>query len=211
MPVVNPYNPYGSPLVQGGDPFGGMGMPAPGGGGGGPGSSICWAAGLGANCTWADLAITGVGAAVDYFGGGGSEPESAPDPTVPGNGGCPGMFSVRDPITGRCVDLTALPPGGDPAFTAPVGEAVKGRYGAGLRPGQRTVDRLVCPGGWVLGDDDVCYERLARSRRKWDPGMKPLLTGGDRAAIRKAASAANKLKRARKGIKKASRALDKVC
>lgn len=102
-------------------------------------------------------------------------------------------------------------PGGDPLFSAPVGEAVMGRYGPGIRPGVETIDRRVCPPGFVLGKDEVCYERLSRKRRKWDPGMKPLLTGGDRAAIRKAAAAGRKLKRSKKQLKKASRALEKAC
>lgn len=190
-----------------------------GGGGGGAPSWACALIGQ-QTCSYADL----IAAGINLFGGGGSEPPTG-DPSVPGTrfgqqggtgnqdagGPCPGLSSIYDPVTGRCVNVTDAAPGGDPLFTAPTGEAVHGRYGAGVVPAQQSRTVRMCPSGWVLGDDGVCYERLARSRRMWDPGMKPLLTGGDRAAIRKAARAASKLKRAKKQLRKSSRALEKAC
>lgn len=144
-----------------------------------------------------------------------------------GNGGggvqeCPGLMSVYVPGAG-CVDLSALPPGGRPALKGAIqtngagleeyGPAVKGLYGVGLQPRSevQTVNR--CPPGYALGTDEVCYEGLARNspRRKWPMGQKPLLTPGDRAAIRKAKSAARKLAGSKRSLKKAARALEKVC
>jgi hypothetical protein len=140
-------------------------------------------------------------------------------------GSCPGLFSVRLP-DGRCVDLSALPPGGDPAITPGVdprvetgfsfgapafGAPVLGLYGAGVLPEVEEVMTRRCPAGWKLGKDNVCYESLSRTQRKWDPGMKPLLSGGERAAIARAARAGRKLVTARKGLKKASAALGKAC
>lgn len=145
-------------------------------------------------------------------------------PTSSGGGGggdCPGAFSVR--IGGRCVDLTALPPGGDPAVTGQVspgvslaapsgmGQLVAGYYGIGVVPRVEARTVRECPPGFKLGKDGVCYENLSRTQRMWDPGVKPLLTGGDRNAIARAARAAGKLERSKKAIRKASKALGKVC
>ena len=139
-----------------------------------------------------------------------------------GTGGdCPGAWSVRGP-GGTCIDLTALPPGGDPAVTGGVqlpggsdgyGAAVRGLYGVGIQPRVEAQTVRRCPPGTALGKDGVCYEGLHRNspKRAWPMGMKPLMTGGDRAAIRKAASAAAKLGRAKKTLSKASKALGKVC
>jgi hypothetical protein len=138
-----------------------------------------------------------------------------------GAGDCPGAFSVR--IAGQCVDLTALPPGGDPAITGQVGPGVSldapqgmgrlvtGYYGIGVIPSVEARTVRECPPGFKLGKDGVCYEHLSRTQRMWDPGVKPLLTGGDRAAIARAARAAGALERSKKSLKKASKALAKVC
>lgn len=136
-----------------------------------------------------------------------------------GAGSCPGVFSVR--IGGRCVNLGDLPPGGDPAVTGQVmgdgsafegfGPPVAGWYGIGITPRVESVTVSRCPPGFAIGKDGVCYEGLARSKRRWDPGMKPLLTGGDRAAIAKAARAARRLDAAKKGLRRSAKALGKAC
>ena len=141
------------------------------------------------------------------------------------NGDCPGFFNVK--IAGQCVDLGSVLPGGDPMVTGQTtgtssrvdvegvdfGEPVNGRYGVGVIP--RVEARAVrsCPTGMVLGEDGVCYKRssIRKSDRAWDPGVKPLLTGGERNAIRRAAAAGRKLDRAKKQLKKAGRALEKAC
>lgn len=194
---------FDSGMAAGTDPFGATGGRT---GGAGPGANACTLIGLSPDCTWAEAILAGI----DVLGGGGNGNGSAPGLDA-GSGPCPGPLSVYDPISGRCVNITDAAPGGDPLFSAPTGEAVKGMYGAGFRPMQETITRRKCPRGTVLGDDGVCYKGLSRSRRMWDPGMKPLLTGGDRAAIRRAERAAKKLKRAKKSIKASARALERVC
>lgn len=214
MSVVIP----NGPSIPGGGFTGGFGLPS------GPTSGVglegrapdtaCTLAGIPAPCTWVDIALSAAG---NLFGGQGSEPPAGP--SVPGtglnvptgNGGGPCGEGCFEAPGGRCVCPGDVFPGGDPFISAPSGQAVHGRFGVGVRPMERQRRQLKCPAGMVLGKDNVCYESLGRRQRKWDPGMKPLLTGGDRAAIRKAAAAARKLKRSRKMIRKASRALDKVC
>lgn len=161
-------------------------------------------------CSVAELIAAGLG---HLFGTGGSEPPTSQLQVPSGNGPCPGFGSVWSETLGRCINLGDLGPGGAPALTAPVGEAVHGRYGVGVRPGQETITRAKCPAGFALGKDGVCYEGLHRNspRRMWPMGQKPLMTAGDRSAIRRASKVANKLKREKKALRKASRALDKVC
>ncbi len=66
-------------------------------------------------------------------------------------------------------------------------EPALGRYGVGYSPiaVARNPTR-VCPPGAKLGKDGLCYDKLARSNRLWDPGAKPFLTGGQVQTIRKA-------------------------
>jgi len=116
---------------------------------------------------------------------------------------CPGRFNFELP-NGSCFDPTKLPIGGAPPFTpgaemvpaGDFGEAVQGRFGVALQPAQINSVRLMCPRGSVLGSDNLCYNRgnLARKDRKWIPGRKPLLTGGDLNAISRAARAARRMK-----------------
>ena len=81
--------------------------------------------------------------------------------------------------------------------TAPedFGEAVMGRFGAALVPASVATTTLRCPRGAVLGIDNLCYNKrdLHKDQRKWVPGRKPLLTGGDLNAISRAARAARKM------------------
>jgi hypothetical protein len=92
-----------------------------------------------------------------------------------------------------------------------MGGLVTGYYGIGVIPRVEARTVRECPPGFKLGKDGVCYEHLSRTQRMWDPGVKPLLTGGDRAAIARAARAAGALERSKKSLKKASKALGKVC
>lgn len=158
------------------------------------------------------LGLTGGGGAAS------SEPASG-SAVVPGNfsgaaaGQCgPGKIRFGD----SCIDPLALPPGGKPALTGAqaadvgYGDAVYGRYGLGLVPAQEVRTVRKCPKGMVLGDDGVCYEHLPKRDRMWNPGDRPLLTGGEMAAIRKAASAAKRLQTTRKRLKKTTKALEKA-
>ncbi len=84
------------------------------------------------------------------------------------------------------------------------GEAVMGRYGAGLIPGSMIVDRAVCPRGTQLGDDGVCYNKsqISNKQRMWPAGRRPLLTGGDMRAISIAARAGKRLEGATKRLQR---------
>jgi hypothetical protein len=124
-------------------------------------------------------------------------------PTQPSASCPPGTFRFP-PFVGPCVDLV---PGGGTSGAGMVlqyGEAVMGRYGAGLVPAMRSVTVKRCPPGAVLGKDEICYNRrdLRRDDRKWVPGRRPLLTGGDLNAISRAARAAGKMKTQQKRLQK---------
>jgi len=114
--------------------------------------------------------------------------------TLAAGGPCPGVFSVQGP-DGTCIDLTALPPGGRPAITrSDFGNAVTGAFGIpALEPASVPSTRLLCPSGMVLGRDNLCYPTQVLRRdsrfRKWRPGARPILTGGQRKAISKARTA----------------------
>lgn len=132
-------------------------------------------------------------------GSAGGAPLVQPEPS----GDCPGIFSVKGP-DGRCINLGDLAPGGDPAITQQQGNAVAGAFGlpaltpvvAGniSRMDGSTGPILRCPSGMVLGRDNLCYPKAVLRRsskyRKWKPGRRPLLTGGERNAI----STANRLR-----------------
>ena len=146
---------------------------------------------------------------------GGSEP-AGPQQQIPGSF-APQGTSCDFPavsIRGRCVDPTAALPGGRP-FVGPKGgdgyTPFFGRYGVAVAPEMemRTVSK--CPPGWVLGDDGQCYDHLARGQRMWNPGAKPLLTGGEMSAINKAARAAKRLGSTQKKLKAVSKTIQKVC
>lgn len=104
---------------------------------------------------------------------------------------CPsGTFQVGT----KCVDLSAIPPGGDPFTFAAGGEVVQGGFGL---PAQTPLIeeriRRKCMRGMVLGVDDLCYPKAvlgARSSfRKWKRPVRPPITRRDTVAIRRAASA----------------------
>jgi len=95
-----------------------------------------------------------------------------------------------DPDTGECGLFLGRNKGPDRA----VGEAVAGAFGMpAMQPAAETRTHLSCPGGMVLGRDDLCYPRAVLRRdsrfRKWRPGTRPVLTGGEVKAIAKARSA----------------------
>ncbi len=124
---------------------------------------------------------------------------------IPGGGGggteglvadCPGgMVKVGK----NCIDLTALPPGGDPAvIPAGGGGATVGAFGLpALTP--TGVSRLVrrCGRGMVLGVDNLCYPKAVltgRSKfRKWRRPVRPPVTRRDVVAIRRASGARDRV------------------
>ena len=126
---------------------------------------------------------------------------------------CPGAFSVKNPVGPGCIDLLALPPGGDPALTPGAdffGEAVVGAFGmAALQPaivgsitdkdGNVNAIRR-CPAGTVLGRDNLCYNKLPANWRKWPKAARAPVTAADAKCIRRAASATKRVARLAKAV-----------
>lgn len=102
--------------------------------------------------------------------------------------GCPKGYHPG-PTPGSC-ELDGIAPyiPGDIGRPDVIWTPINGRFGQGASPVAVQATHLACPAGMVLGKDNVCYEHLARTNRKWNPGHKPLLTGGDMNAIRKTKS-----------------------
>lgn len=105
---------------------------------------------------------------------------------------CP---SGQRKVGNLCVDIM---PGGDTqggGVFVTTGEVVKGRYGAAEQPAISNIRTARCRRGLVLGDDGLCYRRghLRKDERKWNPGRKPLFTGGEQNAVATAARVAGKL------------------
>jgi len=109
-------------------------------------------------------------------------------------GSVPGAFGTQDPR-----DIVFA---GDDGFGRPAGEAVLGRYGAGLQPSAVTREIRGCLRGMVLGNDGLCYNKrqLNNKERWWPRGRQPLLTGGEMRAITIASTAAKKLQSAQKRL-----------
>lgn len=171
-------------------------------------------------------------AGLDLFtGGDGLQPPPPPTgfpPAPTGDplgfaGDCPGLTNVKLP-DGSCFDPFNVLPGGDPVISEQVpvngvglpsaaGQPVNGRFGVGVFPRVEALRIRRCPKGMALGKDGVCYDGLGRNspKREWPMGMKPLLTPGERNAIRIAGVAAGKLARSQKSLKKTAKALEKVC
>ena len=106
---------------------------------------------------------------------------------------------ILNPATGNCIAPTS-PRGAELFF----GEATMGQYGAALIPGTQLVDRAVCPRGTHLGNDGLCYNKsqITNKQRMWPAGRKPLLSGGDMAAISTAARAGRRMDLATKRLQK---------
>lgn len=163
-----------------------------------------------------------VGGITDPLGGGSQVPgETAtfagPPPTSASP--CPGLFNVR--INGVCVDPTKALPGGAPVLSpvgggvvaqGPSGTLVEGRFGIGVLPVSVSSTTRRCPAGMALGKDGICYDGLARNskNRQWPMGRRPLLGPGELAAISKAKTAANRVIRTQKNLKKIGRIFDKI-
>ena len=117
-----------------------------------------------------------------------------------GSGPCEGG-EVRD-ATGNCVQFQTTSPremqeGGF--------EAVAGAFGMpAFAPARRDVLTWTCPTGMVLGRDNLCYPKQVLRRdskfRKWRPGMRPVLTGGERRGISKARRSITRAREATAGL-----------
>jgi len=130
----------------------------------------------------------------------------------PANAGCPrpGNQLVPSP-GGPCGPGTIKMPNGDcialpPTFgvTTPAEgdfQAVAGAFGMpAMAPKHELRSRFTCPPGMVLGRDNLCYPRQVLRRdskfRKWRPGMRPVLTGGERRGIARARRSVERAKQA---------------
>lgn len=125
--------------------------------------------------------------ALGFFGGDGAAtfvPETCPA----------GTFRVGD----RCVDPTALPPGGRPATVGAGGVPTVGAFGLpALSPvGEQRLVRK-CGRGMVLGIDNLCYPKAVltgRSKfRKWRRPVRPPISRRDVVAIGRAARAKDRV------------------
>jgi len=135
-------------------------------------------------------------AGVGLFGGGNGGPGSgfAPQTCVP-----PFFRNAA----GECeLDVVPGPGGGGVGARRDVGAAVVGRFGVALEPGVQQITRRICLEGMQLGKDGLCYNKgiLTNRQREWPRARRPLLTGGERNAITKAAAAGRKLERASKQL-----------
>lgn len=96
-------------------------------------------------------------------------------------------------------------PGGATGFEGvEFGEAMVGRFGAGLEPAIRASHTRICPRGTVLGIDGLCYNKrdLTNRDRFWPKGRAPLLTGGEMRCITVASRAATKIRTKTKQLQK---------
>jgi len=116
--------------------------------------------------------------------------------------GCPPLM-VMTPQ--GCRDLT-------PNITTPAersigvrSQVVPGAFGMpAATPEIQTRTHRQCPSGMVLGKDLLCYPKAVLRRdsrfRRWRPGAKPVLTGGQRRGISKARTAVTDAKEAISGL-----------
>lgn len=81
-------------------------------------------------------------------------------------------------------------------------EATQGRYGPANEPGFVQRNIRFCLDGQILGKDKLCYNKgaISNKERLYPKGRAPLLTGGEMAAIAKAAAAKNKVARTYKRL-----------
>jgi len=150
------------------------------------------------------------GAIGGVIGGGGSTAPVAPDPAGLGLVATPSCNPgfQWNPSTQQCEQIgiaggaARLFPGGATGVQpAGFGAAVIGAFGiAALQPAVvgsitrasgETGPILRCPRGAVLGTDDLCYSKGIKGLyafRKWKPGTRPFLTGGEVKCLRRAAT-----------------------
>ena len=129
-----------------------------------------------------------------FLPGGGNDARGGPAPLVPS---CPPGYKRNSSGNCQLEGMAPYIPGdiGQPDVINWNERVVGGRYGSGYAPVEIEQRRLYCPPGFKLGRDNVCYECLKKKERKWDPGTKPMLTGGDLNAIRRAQRLQKKVRR----------------
>ncbi len=111
----------------------------------------------------------------------------------------------RDPRTGDCRIFVGEQsgPNGGTTVAGPVGEVTMGSFGlpamvprqvGQIQRANGTVGPILkCDRGFVLGTDNLCYPKQVLPRRsqfrKWRGATRPLISGADVKAIRRAARA----------------------
>ena len=124
-------------------------------------------------------------------GGGERQPQLA---------GCPnGQIEFK----GKCIDLGAIVPGGDPLISTAGGEAVSGAFGfPATVPESRSRTTRSCGPRMVLGFDNLCYPKAVlppRSKfRKWRRAPRPMISRRDEVALRRSKGARERLAEAAK-------------
>jgi len=122
--------------------------------------------------------------------------------------GCPEGFEM---VSGQCKErgvvgaVHRILPGGKTGLADAGFQAVAGSFGMpAVVPILDQITKHVCPSGFVLGDDNLCYPKAVLRRdsrfRKHRPGARPILSGGQRNAIRKAKSAIRTAKESISGL-----------
>jgi len=122
-------------------------------------------------------------------------------PTDPGPCGVGFIRLGNTCVPSRTGDLS-------PGITTPAEgdfQVIPGAFGMpAVAPKIRMISKHVCPKRMVLGEDNLCYPKAVLRRdskyRKHRPGTRPILTGGQRRAIREAKSAVHTAKDAIAGF-----------
>lgn len=117
-------------------------------------------------------------------------------PLVPLDGCTPPL--IRD-IDGEC-----RTPGSPAEISIGGAQAVRGVFGAGFTAeivGSRNGNAIrQCMRGFVLGTDDVCYDKgaLDRRNRKWKPARRPIVSAHEARLMRTYGPKGSKRKRVKK-------------
>jgi len=134
--------------------------------------------------------------------------------TRPSGGGppCPGAWSVKGP-DGRCIDLTALAPGGRPALTSRDPSTSLVPFDPVTHhPHEPFLDAVTvrrCPKAHVLSWQGLCVSKkeIKNSDRMYPKPPRPLGTRSELKAVRVAAGFGKRLKKNEKRLHKLGRAL----
>lgn len=134
--------------------------------------------------------------------GGGGGTARPPSPGLPwaGAGGGNGRPTTCPRGTYRTGQGTCASPQSAYGVSRFGGQVMEGLYGPAYAPTEETRSIAICPPGFALGKDDLCYAGLANRKRKYPRGRRPLLTGGDMGAISRARSAGNRLANAKSDL-----------
>ena len=123
---------------------------------------------------------------------------------------CPGLWSVR--YQGKCIDLTALGPGGRPAITGQDPRTADRFDPLTHHPHEPFLDAVTvrrCSKGHVLSYQGLCVSKkeLKNSDRMYPKPPRPLGTRSELKAVRVASSFGKRLKKNEKRLAKLGRAL----